>query len=840
MSFSRINQLIMIFIILFFIIFSFPLTSAKTTHSLPEQRSRGNIIIVDINGSGNYTTIQDAIDSASFGDTIYVWAGTYYENIIINKTLSLIGKGATDIVLDGQRIGDVVYISADWVTLSGFNIIHSGRDNPLDGSGIELNKVNNVTIANNTFLNNYYGIYLYDSKINILKNNNCFDNWKGIILESSFNNVLLQNNCSNNYYGISIKGFNNSIINNNCSKNNYGIFINGTQNNIINNTCDLNDNDGIWLTSSILNTIEKNSCLNNNVGIHLGSFYGNCNNNLVSSNICDSNNKSGIWLEYASSNEVNNNYCSNNNYGVCLSFTNNNTFRNNTIVKGGFYISANILSESNNHQIDTSNLVNGKPIFYWKNKLGDIVPPGAGQIILANCQNVIIKNQNISNTCFGIQLIVSNNNLIKNNSCNLNFENGIYLWNSSLNKIMNNNFDFNKFYGIYLYFSSNENEISNNSCKLNDGYGIYLNDFCEDNVLIENTCDLNKYNGILLEKSDRNILLKNTCLLNKYDGIRLFSSNSNMIINNTCNLNKGHGIELTESSSLNAIQSNNCSFNFYNGIDITYSSSLNAIQSNNCSFNFYNGININSKANNISYNTLLNNSDYGIKFGYSFRDSTNNFIHHNDFINNNNGKNQANDRGINNVWNTTTEGNYWSDWTTPDYNKDGIVDKPYYIEGTASSYDYYPLIHNKNLINKGNETDSDVDGYNNTVEEFLETNPYDNTSFPSDFDRDFIPDILDPDDDNDGYNDTIELAEQTNPFNNSSKPSDLDNDFIPDSMDDDIDGDGVLNEEDPFPYDPINREHKEPNADLYFELGLIFIVIIILLGVIILKLRYRK
>ena len=44
-----------------------------------------------------------------------------------------------------------------------------------------------------------------------------------------------------------------------------------------------------------------------------------------------------------------------------------------------------------------------------------------------------------------------------------------------------------------------------------------------------------------------------------------------------------------------------------------------------------------------------------------------------------------------NFWNTSTEGNYWSDWTSPDNDSDGIVDFPYYLDGGSGACDHFPL-----------------------------------------------------------------------------------------------------------------------------------------------------
>lgn len=47
------------------------------------------ILYVGGSGQGNYSTIQSAIDNASSGDTVFVFNGTYYENIIVISTMAL-------------------------------------------------------------------------------------------------------------------------------------------------------------------------------------------------------------------------------------------------------------------------------------------------------------------------------------------------------------------------------------------------------------------------------------------------------------------------------------------------------------------------------------------------------------------------------------------------------------------------------------------------------------------------------------------------------------------------------------------------------------------------------
>ena len=78
-------------------------------------------------GPGNYTTLQAAINASSPGDTVFVYNGTYYENVVVDRTLTLAGEGRDTTTVDGGGIGDVLLVSASWVNVTGFNITNGGN-----------------------------------------------------------------------------------------------------------------------------------------------------------------------------------------------------------------------------------------------------------------------------------------------------------------------------------------------------------------------------------------------------------------------------------------------------------------------------------------------------------------------------------------------------------------------------------------------------------------------------------------------------------------------------------------------------------------------------------------
>jgi len=166
----------------------------------------------------DYKSIQEAINNANPGNTIFVYNGTYYEHVIINKSLSLIGQNVEITTIDGSEnnIFDGIKMESSINTTIRRNTIEKISQNAI----YLLNSSSNVIVYNNITCDSRwsYGILLYHSNNNTINHNSVKGtapegNEGGIGLLYSYNNSISNNFISNNNWcGISLRYSNNTLV----------------------------------------------------------------------------------------------------------------------------------------------------------------------------------------------------------------------------------------------------------------------------------------------------------------------------------------------------------------------------------------------------------------------------------------------------------------------------------------------------------------------------------------------------------------------------------------------------------------------------------------------------
>jgi len=333
----------------------------------------GNTLYVGGLGPGNYTTIQDAIDDANDGDTVYVFSGIYYENIIIDRSICLIGENKKTTIIDADEKGAAIELCTSGIDVSGFTITNAEGKKWIDyAAGVKLSASHNI-IHDNIISNNMFGIH----------------GW-------NVTNITIYNN----------------------------IFI----------------DDGIQFGHAIANSKKEHFM----------------------------------------------------------------------------------------HNI-TNNTVNGRPIYYYKNKDDFSVPENAGQIIAVNCTNMQIQNVYISHTDFPIILTFCSNCTIENSTI-VDNDGEIWLAYCSNNTVQKNTIS-NCAIGICLQHKSKNNTVKNNKITNCDPFGISIETNSYNNHIYENHV-MGNLKGIWIHKSHNNTISLNTISKSLRGGILLMGTTYNSIICN--------------------------------------------------------------------------------------------------------------------------------------------------------------------------------------------------------------------------------------------------------------------------------------------------------------------
>lgn len=496
-----------------------------------------------------------------------------------------------------------------------------------------LKNCSNITVSNLTLTNNYAGILLSESVNTTIKNCKLQNNVIGASIYANQISVI-ENTISGNLQGIEITGYFNNV----------------TGNTITNNTFRFlpyryPDNWSQWSTRHLRDWIDWLL------------WYS-----------------SGILLFQLDNSTISNNDITANEHGILIFASSFNIFRNNSMAGNvyDFGIDPQQLipiewaitpPESPQfspylcHDIDTSNNVNGKPIYYWMSKQNQEVPSNAGYVALINCTDVVVKDLVLSSNYQGVFLVWVNNTTVSNNTIT-DTRYGIYLrnqwsqWGQSNNNTLSQNYLTKNGIGIISYRTS-YSTISNNFVASNL-FGIFLgdSDFVSGNTVINHT-----------KPADDSWLLGYYPPHFNIEWLRLWVT-SEVPPDGVAGMSV-----IGENSTLQGNLISNNSVGLLLG-----------------SYEYRSG-----RLNRILENSIIGNT-HGINLGY--HDNT---IFHNNFINNSE-QIYVNPHIIGhvpadyfvNVWDNGYEGNYWSDYNGYDSDHDGISDTSHPIPGVNT--DHYPLM----------------------------------------------------------------------------------------------------------------------------------------------------
>ncbi|MDA5093120.1 nitrous oxide reductase family maturation protein NosD [Aliiroseovarius sp. KMU-50] len=237
--------------------------------------------------------IAETLARAAEGDVLRLRPGTYYENVVLDKSLTLDGGGHATI--DGQGNGSVITVTGDGVTVQGLTVIGSGSSHDGIDSGIQLLKTAEApVIRDNVLLGNLYGIDIHGAD-NALVTGNRVEGRQDRHMNARGNGIYVWNSPG-------------AIVENNQVRwGRDGIFVNSSKRNIF------RDNTFRDLRFAVHYMYADNSEVTGNVSVgnHLGYAVMFSTRVKVSDNVSINDRDHGVMLNYANRSTITGNYVKN-------------------------------------------------------------------------------------------------------------------------------------------------------------------------------------------------------------------------------------------------------------------------------------------------------------------------------------------------------------------------------------------------------------------------------------------------------------------------------------------------------------------------------------------------
>jgi len=650
------------------------------------------IIVDDDDAShlwSDHTTIQDAVNASGPGDTIRVYAGEYDESVIVNETVAMIGNGTVgDNVTYVNGTGDVFKIEVDDVSIQYMNITTpdfgiyalnvdglSISNNSIDGEdrGIYTNLCDDMTINNNTLSMGYssYGIYLQGGSGGLVSGNH-LDNLNEAILVRQHNATIENNTLVNGYRAITIWDTWGAKVHSNVIKRfNTGISAWSTEGDEISgNEIRGSSNDGIGTSNAANLTFQDNEMYGCSIKLAGSSAEHYDSHDLTDNTVNgeavlymtnnDSQTVSGTWGEVilASCSDItlDNLSIGDSTRGVVIGFCTNVTLESHHAWEcyAGIEVS------------------HSSYIYFYDLEIED----NSYAIMLHDVSWGTIERMNSDDDSWVLKTYSGTNNFTIVNSTIIYSSYAISPSGATRDFTIDNITITDTNRGLDLG-SCNNFTISN--CVIKGGsYGVYTN-YCND-IIVENlTTSVSQY-GAYIINSDAVTLHNNTFSQSNY-GIYADKCSNYTFSNNTI-IDPYNCIETTDGwdglivgNNISGAQGSSAYYGIYldgegfcelinNSIYGSGGRGVHASDSHNLS---------------IAFNEIFGNDGYGIEL----QGCTDITVHHNNLANNGGTSSQGSDNTGNNTWNDgIDEGNYWDDWGGSG---------TYSIDGGAGAEDRYPL-----------------------------------------------------------------------------------------------------------------------------------------------------
>jgi len=488
------------------------------------------------------------IQLAKANETVYIRA----DGSIDPPTANITSADNVTYTFIGNIFNNSIVVERNNIVVDGAGYTLQGTGS---GTGITLPGRSNVTIKNTIIKNWTYGIVTVYSNNNTISNNTVTSNSQdGIIITNYSNSNTVSGNdiTLNGRFGILAyiySGYNTISGNTVTSNSQDGIFIVYTSNNntVSGNEVTLNGGTGIQAYNySCYNIISNNTVTSNDQWGILLSHYSI--GNTISNNTATSNGYSGVVLwDHSDSNTVTGNTATNNLLGgMSIRLSSGNTLRDNNMSDNRYNFG--VWSDFNRvsdyiQDIDTSNTVDGKPVYYWVNQRDKQIPADAGYVQAVNCVNITVEDLNLTKNGAGVRFVNTTDSTIRNVTA-LNNTLGIHIILSSGNTISGSTITSLGYYRSFQdpYFgppgwmsgwgigltNSSSNTVSGNTIT-NSDYGVGIGN-SSDNTVSGNTITNNDF-GIGFGDSKSNNISSNT-ITNNDVGVSLEDSNSNIIYHN--------------------------------------------------------------------------------------------------------------------------------------------------------------------------------------------------------------------------------------------------------------------------------------------------------------------